>query len=161
MNKFPETIQTEIRIADLLPIFEDEIIYGRFMFVCYAIGHTLNEKFKLIPESELDQEYFGVPYERIGMVYGQSSLSDQVNAQLFSFMARLGIPNRRKWECLGDFFLEHNSDTFTLASGEQFTLPHWSHDFRRELLKQILKMDPEAVFSINLQQKPKCQVVMH
>jgi hypothetical protein len=139
-------IQTEIRIADLVPLYENEDAHGRFMFICYAIAHKLNEQFQFIEGADI----FADPYDEIGTIYGDHALSWQINNQAFAFMQRLGMPNVRGWSTVGDYFLENTKEYHNLTTGEVFRIPAWSHDFRRELLKHILKMDPDAVFTISL-----------
>lgn len=150
MNTAPH-IQTEIRIADLVPLYENEDVHGRFMFICYAIAHKLNEEFQFVKHSDI----FAESYDEIGAIYGVNALSWQINTQAFAFMARLGMPNVRQWPTVGDYFLENIGGHYNLTTGVVFQIPAWSHDFRCELLKHILKMDPDAVFSISLNPRAK------
>lgn len=148
MSNCPTQIQTEIRVADLMNLYNNESVYDRFIFICYAIAHLINEKYNIIP----DPEFFGESYDMISAVYGDDSLSTQVNAQAFTFMERMGMPaNCSDWPTVGEFYLAHAGQTINLLSGDEFKIPSiGSHDFRAKLLNQILKMDSGAVFTINL-----------
>ena len=108
-RKFPDEIHTEIRVADILALYDD-IVYGRFMFICYAIAHLMNEKLKMMPEWDGAEHTFSSAYDGVTMRYSTqltNPMSDQVNAQCFAFMARLGFPVvLSEYDTLGDFFLD-------------------------------------------------------
>lgn len=156
MNKFPSSLMSEIRAADLLALYENEKAYGRFMFICYGIAHLLKEKFKFGAEWDGTPVALGEAYDEITIHYGSfgdyyNPLSDQVNAQAFEFMERLGLRvDRDAYNSVGDFFMDRCGVDLAWNGDGPFTVPVWSHDFRAKLLKHIVDMDPHAVFSINL-----------
>ncbi len=141
-------IQTEIRAADILAEYQSR--QDIFVFICYAIAHKLNEKYGMTPG---DHSYC-YPYHWLNAHAGVGTLSNQIDIQLREFIRKLNPQLVMPGSTFGGFFLSWGGTTVTInknGTPEEIELKSGNHQFRQQFLEFIVEMDPEAVFSVNLQ----------
>jgi hypothetical protein len=141
-------IQTEIRVADILTQYQSHS--HSFVFICYAIAYKLNEEYEMVRG---DYSY-GYPYHWLNAHAGDNVLSNQIDFQLREFIRKLNPQLVMPGSIFGGFFLEYGGSTVFInknGTPEKIKLSADSHKFRQQFLKFIVEMDPEAVFSVNLQ----------
>lgn len=141
-------IQTEIRVADILAEYQAH--NDAFIFICYAIAHKLNEKYDLVH----GEHNYCYPYHWISAHAGMHALSNQINSQLHEFVRKLNPNIFIPGLTFGDFFLMYGGATAHINNNgvlKEIELAASNHKFREQFLEFIVEMDPEAVFSVNLQ----------
>ena len=150
-------IQTEVRIADILKLLEEE---NTRYFICHNVAYLIRDKLALVPgyaefpkRGSVYGDTYGVPYffvitDSLGMeryTPKEFNMSYQIVEQLNSFHLRMSNePPYPSDEVLNDGMLNQ------YCSRNNTPYFHWSRVARVEFIRAIVKFDPDAVLRISI-----------
>lgn len=144
-------IQSEIRLDTILAVFEQ---HKDNFYICYVVANQLRDQIEKLPGyQEFKTEYYdGDDYADLGVHY--SFLLDYVGAGMlcenvvgyFNIHIEKHFPDVLVWE--SSFY----SGTLRMYQhSEEIGFTQWNRIARIKMMQRILKDDPEAVISINIE----------
>lgn len=144
-------IQSEIRVADILAVFEQN---KDNFYICYVVANQLRDQIEKLPGyHEFKEEYysldsesdFGEHYSFLLGYGGAGMLCDNV-VGYFNTHIEKHFPDT---DTFSTFFYSHTLLEYQEIDDLGFF--QWNRVARIKMLQRILKDDPEAVISINIE----------
>lgn len=140
-------IQSEIRLDTILAVFDQ---HKDNFYICYVVANQLRDQIEKLPGyQEFKTEYYGddlgVHYSFLLNYVGAGMLCENV-VGYFNIHIEKHFPDAAVWE--SSFYsgtlrkYQHSGD---------IGVTQWNRIARIKMMQRILKDDPEAVISINIE----------
>lgn len=136
-------IQKQIPVSAVLQFFRDTT---DVRFICYGLAKMLNNELNFTHD---DRGW--VCYSALEQIFGVCKFSNQINHQLWRFLVKLGFKQEHETHYGFDFV-----DFYCQMEGRtkfNVDFEDGMREFRIQIMEFILKLDPNAVFEIDLDSK--------